>query len=202
MLSNSSLNLGAGMKHKPGFISVDLYTKEQEDLLLASNQSYINNDALDCLINLPSNSISNIYTRHFLEHLDFEGMTKLLQEIERVLVPGGSCEIIVPHWANPYFYSDPTHKTFFGLYTFDYLCLTPYFRRKTPRYAAKLNLIIDDVSLNFLGLRYLRPFYKMFSIILSSSIFLLEFHESSFARIIPPYEIRWLLVRPNMTTNV
>src|SRR6185312_2948084 len=38
-----------------------------------------------------------------------------------VLEPGGEFRAVVPHFSNLHFYSDPTHRTFFGLYTFSYL---------------------------------------------------------------------------------
>lgn len=190
-----NLNLGAGMKHKQGYISVDIYSSKQEQELSSIKQKFFNQDALECLKSFEADTIGNIYTRHFLEHLDHASIVSLLHEIERVLRPGGTLEIIVPHWANPYFYSDPTHLTFFGLYTFDYLCVQPYFKRRTPRYAAKHNLLIKKAELCFLGTRLLRPLHKAASSIVSSSIFFLEFYESNLVHVLPPYEIRWFLVR-------
>jgi hypothetical protein len=41
--------------------------------------------------------------------------------------------VIVPHFVIPYYYSDYTHKTFFGLYSFDYFGRPEtQLKRKTP----------------------------------------------------------------------
>lgn len=68
---------------------------------------------------LPDSSVDEVRSRHVLEHVD--DLMGLLREIHRVIRPGGTHRCIVPHFSNPYYYSDPTHERFFGLYTFDYL---------------------------------------------------------------------------------
>jgi hypothetical protein len=41
-------------------------------------------------------------------------------QIAKDLEQGELIEIIVPHFSNPHYYSDPTHVRFFGLYTMSY----------------------------------------------------------------------------------
>ena len=62
--------------------------------------------------------MTEIYSRHPLEHV--RNFLPLMAELHRVTRPGGRIEIIVPHFSNPYGYSDPTHVRHFGLYTFFY----------------------------------------------------------------------------------
>jgi len=59
----------------------------------------------------PDNSIDTIHMYHFLEHV--ESPIKLLRECERILVPGGHINIVVPHQACSLAYEDLDHKTFF-----------------------------------------------------------------------------------------
>lgn len=56
------------------------------------------------------NSVSEAHASHFLEHLTAEQRCGFLNELYRVLVPGGTCQIIVPHWASCRAYGDPTHQ--------------------------------------------------------------------------------------------
>ena len=63
---------------------------------------------------LEDNSVDEIYSFHFFEHVN--NLEFLMGEIYRVLKKGGKNIGSVPHFANPYFYSDYTHKAYFGLY--------------------------------------------------------------------------------------
>lgn len=71
------------------------------------------NEPLDLL---PDGSVEAVHCRHLLEHID--RLLHLLDELHRVVRPGGEIDIRVPHFSNPYGYSDPTHVRFFGLYSF------------------------------------------------------------------------------------
>ncbi|MEL6891016.1 MAG: class I SAM-dependent methyltransferase [Actinomycetota bacterium] len=86
----------------------------------------------DVLTDLDDASVDVIFTRHFLEHVD--SLTGVVAECARLLRPGGRLIAITPHFANPHFYSDPTHRTAFGLYTMSYLALDDLHRRAVPRY--------------------------------------------------------------------
>jgi hypothetical protein len=56
------------------------------------------------------NSVSEAHASHFLEHLTPWQRVLFYNELYRILVPGGSCQIIVPHWASCRAYGDPTHQ--------------------------------------------------------------------------------------------
>lgn len=58
----------------------------------------------------PDNSVEAVHTSHFIEHLDALERVHFVNELWRVLVPGGKCDFIVPHWASCRAYGDPTHK--------------------------------------------------------------------------------------------
>ncbi len=67
---------------------------------------------------LADDSVDIVIADSILEHVD--KFSDLMREIHRVLRSGGELRVKVPHFSNPYYYSDYTHVRFFGLYTFDY----------------------------------------------------------------------------------
>jgi SAM-dependent methyltransferase len=74
----------------------------------------IEEDALSYLRNLPEESLSAVTGFHFIEHLRFETLIELLDEIARTLRPGGLVIFETPNPKNLVvgacnFYSDPTH---------------------------------------------------------------------------------------------
>ena len=62
---------------------------------------------------LPDNSVAEVHCSHFLEHLDHNQSkperVRFMNELWRVLVPGGKATIITPHWASNRAYGDFTH---------------------------------------------------------------------------------------------
>lgn len=55
-------------------------------------------------------SVGEAHASHFVEHLTALERVAFVNELYRVLVPGGTCQIIVPHWASCRAYGDPTHQ--------------------------------------------------------------------------------------------
>lgn len=56
------------------------------------------------------NSVSEAHASHFVEHLTATERVAFCNELYRILVPGGACQIIVPHWNSNRAYGDPTHQ--------------------------------------------------------------------------------------------
>lgn len=72
-------------------------------------------DAITYLQGLPRESVSAVTGFHFIEHLPFETLIKLLDEVVRVLKPGGLAIFETPNPENIMvssynFYLDPTHR--------------------------------------------------------------------------------------------
>lgn len=158
-------------------------------------------DALDVMRSLPKGSVSSIYSEHFLEHVD--DPANLLEEASRVLQVGGRFIAVIPHFSNPYFYSDPTHRAFFGLYTFGYWVLSTPFRRKVPNYRTPLPLTYDQAIFVF---KSARPFVvrhglkKLLCIWVNATRWTKEFYEECVSSILPCYEVRYELTRVDTTT--
>jgi SAM-dependent methyltransferase len=150
-------------------------------------------DALEVLATLSVGTVAAIRSYHFVEHVTDVGA--LMAESARVLKPGGLLEIIVPHFSNPYYYSDYTHKTPFGLYSMCYFASDTLFRRRVPQYRT-LPLNLCDVTLLF---KSTPPFYgrhaikRLLGFAVNLSRYTQEMYEEGFSWLIPCYEIGYLL---------
>jgi ubiquinone/menaquinone biosynthesis C-methylase UbiE len=181
-----TLELGCGpQKRYPRSIAVDAIDYDAVDIV---------GDAGEVLRTLPSDSADFITSAHFLEHVDDIGA--FLDEMTRVVRPGGRIEVIVPHFAHPYFSSDPTHARRFGLYTMSYYAADPLFRRGVPAYVRRTNLRLIDVDLVF---KSTRPFYvrhvlkRLIGLVFNSCRYMQELYEENLCHLFPCYEIRYLL---------
>ena len=153
-------------------------------------------DIYVALAALPSASISSVYTSHFLEHLD--DLPRLLVELGRVMQPGAPLTVIVPHFSNPFYYSDPTHRTPFGLYTLAYFCRQELFQRGIPRYGFEAPFNLKTVRLGFKSYppRYFRHAIKRaVGALVNSSMYAKELYEENFCWLMPCYEIHYGLQR-------
>ena len=103
------IDIGSGVKPRAGFYGLDQIDAAGVDIVADLNQP---------LSLLPDNCAEHVFSSHALEHV--ERLLPLMDEIYRVMRPGGLLEVIAPHFSNPYYYSDPTHVRFFGLYTMSY----------------------------------------------------------------------------------
>jgi predicted SAM-dependent methyltransferase len=179
-----SIELGPGTRRFiKNAITIDKFDSDAVDIVADLEQG---------LTFIPDNSVSYIYSSHLMEHV--QPLEGLLKEVYRILKQGGRYEFVVPHFANPYFYSDYTHKNFFGLYTMSYFSKSPYFKRKVPQFYNTFDFTIEKVKLEFTSpfvSRY--PFKKMFQLFFNVSKWMQELHEEIFCYIIPVYQIRFVI---------
>lgn len=181
-----SLELGCGNhKRHAHAVGIDLLDYADVD---------IQGDVYDILKKIPDNRISAVYSYHFFEHVkDLKG---LVREVARILVDNGVFNVIVPHFSNPYFYSDYTHSTPFGLYSFSYFAQDDLFSRQVPRYQETAHFKLERVTLIF---KSPRPFYirwafkKIAQAIFNLSTGLKELYEEFFCYLIPCYEIDYVM---------
>jgi hypothetical protein len=180
------LELGCGpRKRLPGSIGVDLIDHPCVDIV---------GDIGEVLAALPENAISRIEAFHSFEHMD--DIAAVLSRVESVLKKGGVLEVVAPHFSNPYFYSDYTHKQFFGLYSFCYLAHSNLFKREVPQYRVVTHLRLVTVSLQF---KSSPPFYgrhafkKAVGVVVNSCRAAQELYEEVLCWMIPCYDIRYVL---------
>lgn len=182
------LELGCGnRKRNRQAIGIDVVNYADVDIV---------GDVYEVLSLFPPRSVDVVYSYHFVEHL--QDVTRLISELTRVVKPNGYVEFVAPHFSNPYFYSDPTHRSFFGLYTFCYFGSKSPFKRKVPTYDHKLGFSIVKVDLIF---KSSRPFIVRYGIkrvigsIFNSCNYLKELYEECFCYLFPCYEVRYILLR-------
>lgn len=184
--SPTILDVGCGpRKFRPDAIGIDVVDFPGVDIV---------GDARACLSQMAADSVAAIYSSHFLEHLD--DPLPVLVEMARVLRPGGLLEIRVPHFANPYYYSDPTHETFFGLYTLDYWGVRSDSRRSVPPVSEQLPLVMRARRLKFKSdpaFPARRLLKQGIEALVNLNPGTQELHEEVLAWTIPPYEIQFLL---------
>jgi SAM-dependent methyltransferase len=120
------LDLGCGKNKAAGFLGIDRRSFEGVDGVtdltkdkwvfhrkdfegLIPSEDHVN---LDKWI-LPDSSVTEVHCSHFLEHLNHNQQSpqrvKFMNELWRVLIPGGKATIITPHWASNRAYGDFTH---------------------------------------------------------------------------------------------
>jgi len=179
-----NLNLGCGDQKLPGFIGVDRLGYPDTDVI--------------CDLNYPlpfkSLSIDYVYAKSILEHLN--DLASILTEVERILKPGGTFYIYVPHWSNPFYYSDYTHQHTFGLVTLDYF-IPPSAQvfRKVPAYQS-LKFQITGVRLLFESpFGWLRWMMKGFQWLVNRRKDWLLFYEYHLSGVVPCYAIEFVLCR-------
>ncbi len=178
------LNLGAGLRRLPGYFNVDLVELPGVDILA---------DLEEPLDLLPDDSVERIYTRHTLEHV--QRLLPLLAEMHRVTHRDGLIEVIVPHFSNPYGYSDPTHQRFFGLYSFHYFARDEdQARRRVPNFYIPQRFRVESVRINLLKEGLLdRVIRAALHPILNRGVAWLDWYERRLCRLIPADDLHWRL---------
>jgi len=182
------LELGCGnRKRHPSAVCIDLIPGDCVDIV---------GDIHEVLGLFPDNCVSAVFTYHCLEHI--KELPSLMSTLARIMKMDGTLRVVAPHFSNPYFYSDPTHVTPFGLYTFSYLAKEKLFTRRVPNYARAGQFDLCRVQLIF---KSPRPFYmrwgfkKLFQAFFNMNRYLMEFYEENLCYLIPCYEIVYELKR-------
>jgi SAM-dependent methyltransferase len=149
-VSEVIVNLGCGKTRIPGSIGVDR-------VAIPGSVDVVHN------LNVtpypfPDESVDEVHFYHVLEHLD-DPVAKL-EEIHRILKPGGVLHMRVPHFSSSGAFTDITHKRPFSYYSFDCFEEGSYHSFYTTR-----RFKIVDRAIKYLGLypnegvyaRYIHP---------------------------------------------
>jgi hypothetical protein len=95
------LDFGCGPNKREGFQGVDAI-------------AFVGVDHVVDLTTAPwpwaDGSVAEAHASHFVEHLTAVERVTFVNELYRILAPGGTCQIVVPHWASNRAYGDPTHQ--------------------------------------------------------------------------------------------
>lgn len=97
------LNLGCGTDIRQGYVNLDILKREGVDVA---------HDLNVFPYPFPKNHFDEIYASHLLEHV--EDVLKVMEELYRMLKPGGVLIANVPYYSSSGAFQDPTHKHFFA----------------------------------------------------------------------------------------
>jgi SAM-dependent methyltransferase len=108
-INKSILNLGCGRKVFPDAVNLDVTPRTNPDVVHDLNQ-----------VPWPfaDDSFNELRAYDILEHLD--DLLSVMEEVHRVCKAGATVKITVPHYSSSNAFTDPTHRHFFSLCSFDY----------------------------------------------------------------------------------
>lgn len=95
------LDIGCGKNKKPDHIGIDIIAFEGVDHVLNAGKD---------VWPFEDDTVDEISTSHFLEHLEAMERVHFVNEAYRVLKKGAKCFIVTPHWCSTRAYGDLTHK--------------------------------------------------------------------------------------------
>jgi ubiquinone/menaquinone biosynthesis C-methylase UbiE len=181
------IELGCGPNPPQNIIGIDL--------LPLDGVHYVTN-LEEGLKMIPDNSVDEVHSHHFMEHI--QNFELMMTDIHRILKPSGKNYVTVPHFANPHYFSDYTHKRFFGLYTFDYFSRTEnQLKRKVPAFYNSIRFKTTHRKIVFRSAEFpLRNlFYKwIIEPIFNFNSTMQEYYEVSFCYTFPPSELQFEMV--------
>jgi ubiquinone/menaquinone biosynthesis C-methylase UbiE len=100
-VSELKLDIGCGTNKKEGFLGIDILKFDGVDVVL---------DVRKTPWPWKDNSVDEMHSSHFLEHLTADERCRFMNEAYRVLKPKAKMTIVVPHWASGRAFGDPTHQ--------------------------------------------------------------------------------------------
>lgn len=179
------VELGCGERKTPGTIGVDHLPLPGVDVVW---------NLEDGLGFLPDSSVDEISSRHVLEHV--ERFEEMMREVHRVLKPGGRHVVVVPHFSNPYFYSDYTHRRTFGLYSFDYFADPEHqLRRKVPAFYTNIRFRVVERKLFYKSAFPARNLFRqVWQRVFNVSSGMQEWYEEAWCYAFPCQEVRFVMV--------
>ena len=106
--SEHKLNLGCGNDIREGWVNLDIAPLPGVDVV---------HNLEELPLPFEDEEFDHIRAQDILEHLEY---IPLLKEIHRILKPGGTISIRVPHFTSRYNFNDLTHKKMFSSKTTDF----------------------------------------------------------------------------------
>lgn len=104
-----ALNLGCGRKRRADAVNVDITSDTAPDVV---------HDLDVRPWPFPDGWFREVYAQDVIEHLD--DTVAVMEELHRVCANGAIVHITLPHFSSANAFTDPTHRRFFGVRSFDY----------------------------------------------------------------------------------
>lgn len=142
------LDVGCGRNKTPGAIGLDSNSRTDADVI---------HDLGDLPYPFADDEFDEVIGNHVIEHVP--DVMAFVSELYRVTRPGGRIKILTPHYSNPDWPNDPTHRNHLNSYSFNYFIEDPA-RRNFPFYTdVQLKPLRTHVSLlnlwKALGLQFM-----------------------------------------------
>ena len=100
------MNLGSGYRKLDGFVNIDNREECEPDLCI---------DIIDEGLPYEDSTVDYVFAQDFLEHIPPEYVVSLIEEIYRVLKPGGTFEHLTPSTDGRGAFMDPTHRSWWNI---------------------------------------------------------------------------------------
>lgn len=94
------IDLGCGPNKREGFVGLDQFKFPGVDKVVNLGKARLP---------FKDKTVDEVHASHFVEHLDAVERCHLFNELYRVMKPGATMAMIVPHWGSSRAYGDPTH---------------------------------------------------------------------------------------------
>lgn len=179
-LTRKVLDVGCGWNKTPGAIGIDANPKTHADVI---------HDLGSIPYPFPDNDFDDIVCRHVAEHVP--DVMSFIAELHRITKPGGRITITTPHYSNPDWATDPTHRNHFNSYSFNCFIedrqLFPFYTevklQPVRTYVSLANLwraigfeFLVNLDQRWPGLRFTRKFWEFYlSTLLRGKELLFEF---------------------------
>ncbi|HEX8707003.1 MAG TPA: class I SAM-dependent methyltransferase, partial [Pyrinomonadaceae bacterium] len=160
------LDVGCGSNKHPGALGMDINPRTDADVI---------HDLGVLPYPFPDNEFDLIISRHVAEHVP--DVMAFISELHRITRPGGRIKLVTPHYSNPDWPSDPTHRNHFNSYSFNCFMqdrrLFPFYTevelKPVRTYVSLANLwralgleFITNLDQRWPGLRFTRKFWEFY----------------------------------------
>jgi SAM-dependent methyltransferase len=160
------LDIGCGTNKIPGAIGMDVNPRSAADVI---------HDLDDVPYPFPDSQFDEVIGRHVIEHV--RDPMAVVTELHRITRPGGLVKLVAPHWTNPDFATDLTHRNHLNSYSFRNLIegreVFPFYTevrfRERKTQVTLLNLwrpfgfeLLINLDNSYPSLRFLRKFWEQY----------------------------------------
>jgi SAM-dependent methyltransferase len=102
------LDVGCGLNKQPGAIGLDISPKTDADVI---------HDLGDIPYPFADSEFDEVIANHVIEHVP--DVMKFMCELYRITRSGGRIRLLAPHYTNPDWPTDPTHRNHLNCYSFN-----------------------------------------------------------------------------------